>query len=70
MANTLRLHVTGMTCSGCGGAVTRALAKLAGVDTVAASHATETVDVTFDPERVTRAQIAARIDALGYTVGD
>lgn len=68
MPNTLRLRVTGMTCSGCEGAVTRALGKLPGVDAVAASHANETVEVTFDPDRVTRPEIEARIDALGYRV--
>ena len=69
MPDTLRLHVTGMTCSGCEGAVTRALTRLPGVDAVTASHANETVEVTFDPDRVTRPQIEGRIDALGYRVG-
>lgn len=69
MSQTLHLHVTGMTCGGCEAAVTRALLKIPGVEGVRASHTTESVDLQFDPERAAKAQITAKIESLGYTVG-
>ena len=69
MSDTIRLKVTGMTCSGCEAAVSRALRQLPGVDDVNASHAAEQVSVTFAPSRVTLADIGERIAALGYVIG-
>ena len=66
--NSIDFHVTGMTCGGCENAVTRALQQLPGVESVTASHAANRVAVTFDSARVTRAQLADRIEALGYRV--
>jgi copper chaperone CopZ len=68
MPDTIQLKVTGMTCAGCEAAVSRALQKLPGVDAVHASHAAAEVGVTFDASRVTPAEIAGRIAALGYEV--
>jgi len=68
MSETLRLRVSGMTFGGCENAVKRALAKMAGVESVTASHAEDSVTVTYDPARLTRAAIAGAIDALGYRV--
>lgn len=58
-----------MTCGGCEAAVTRALLRVPGVESAAASHADGQVQVTFDPERAGKAQLTARIEALGYAVG-
>jgi copper chaperone len=68
MAETLNLHVTGMTCGGCEDAVKRALTRLDGVADVVASHAEQRVTVMFDPGRVTPSAIAEKISVLGYTV--
>lgn len=68
MSDTIQLKVTGMTCSGCEAAVSRAVRQLPGVDAVNASHGAEQVGVTFDASRVTPAEIAERIAALGYEV--
>jgi copper chaperone CopZ len=68
MAETLDLHVTGMTCGGCENAVKRALGRLDGVVDVTASHADERVSVIFDAGRVTPDAIAEKIRAVGYTV--
>jgi copper chaperone len=68
MADTLQLHVTGMTCGGCENAVQRTLMKLAGVESVTASHAGNAVSVTYDPARVTAAAIRTAIRTLGYAV--
>jgi copper chaperone CopZ len=68
MTQTLQLTVTGMTCNGCESAVKRALQQIDGIEDVSASHAASLVGVTFDPEKVTRAMVKEKIEALGYDV--
>jgi copper chaperone CopZ len=68
MPETLQLTVTGMTCGGCENAVKHSLRQVNGVQEVRASHAANTVDVTFDETRVTPAVIRTTIEGLGYTV--
>ena len=65
---TLQLTVTGMTCGGCESAVKRALQQVEGVEDVSASHAANLVGVTYDPDKVTRAMVKEKIEALGYAV--
>ena len=60
------LRVTGMTCGGCENAVKRAVGKLAGVESVDASHAEQCVTVTFDAALVSLEAVKAKIAALGY----
>ena len=68
MMHTLTLNVTGMTCGGCENAVKRGLGRLEGVGEVIASHVASTVEVTFDPSRVSADEVRSRIGAMGYTV--
>ena len=68
MAETLNLHVTGMTCGGCENSVKRALARLEGVITVEASHSEQRVSVIYDAGRVTPDQLTEKIAAVGFTV--
>jgi copper chaperone CopZ len=68
MTETLQLTVTGMTCGGCESAVRRALQQVEGVEEVSASHAANLVGVTYDPDKVTRAMVKEKIEALGYDV--
>lgn len=68
MSDTIQFTVTGMTCGGCENAVKMALGRMAGVEAVAASHASNRVEVKADTTRVTRAILQERIEALGYTV--
>ena len=68
MNETVTLRVTGMTCGGCENAVKRAVAQLEGVSEVTASHQAEAVAVTYDPARVDRSAIEAKIQKLGYQV--
>ncbi len=65
---TEKLHVTGMTCGGCENAIKRAVGRLTGVSEVSASHAEQSVAVSYDPEKVTLEAIKSRIQALGYQV--
>jgi copper chaperone len=57
-----------MTCGGCENAVKRALQQIDGVREVSASHSANQVGVSFDADRVTRAMLKERIEALGYQV--
>jgi len=68
MTEILQLAVTGMSCSGCEGAVTRVLSKVDGVESVTADHTVNMVGVTFDPEKVTPSVIRQEIEGLGYDV--
>ncbi len=68
MVDTLRLSVSGMTCSGCENAVKRTLMKLDGVQEVSASHVEGQVIVQRDPQRATTDAIRRQIEALGYRV--
>ena len=68
MPETLKLHVTGMTCGGCENAVRLTLTQLKGVQAVTASHKQNSVDVTFDRGEVTLEKIKATIEDLGYQV--
>jgi copper chaperone CopZ len=65
---TQTLHVNGMTCGGCENAVKRAVAKLPGVVSVDASHATKMVTVDFDATQTQLDTIKAKIAMLGYQV--
>jgi copper chaperone CopZ len=68
MAETLQLTVTGMTCGGCENAVKRTLTQLRGVRDVRASHAANSVNVTFEEADITPAAIRTAIEGLGYQV--
>jgi copper chaperone CopZ len=68
MPAEVTLPVTGMTCGGCENAVKRAVGALAGVCAVTASHQSDEVSVTYDPDQVSRDQIITKIAALGYHV--
>ena len=68
MSDVLNLRVTGMTCGGCENAVSRTLLKLAGVESVTASHKAQSVRVNYKPESVTPAAIRSAIETLGYEV--
>ncbi len=65
---TVTLRVTGMTCGGCENAVRRALGRLEGVAAVEASHAQQSITVTFDPGKATIDAVKERIAEAGYTV--
>lgn len=66
-ARTVTLAVKGMTCGGCVFSTRKALTRLPGVTKADVSYAKATAVVTYDPSRVTVAQMVAAIKALGYT---
>ena len=66
---TQRLQVGGMDCTSCAMKIEGAVEKLAGVAEISVVVATGRLIVTYDPERVSEADIKQRVTALGYTIG-
>ncbi len=71
MAQTIEFVVTGeekMHCAGCEQRVGKALRRLAGVQAVRASAATQQVVVTFDPTQLSPEQVRVKLEQIGYEV--
>ena len=70
--STLIEHVTGsapdMSRGHCEAAIKEAVGALPGVVGVAADSASKRVEIDFDPDRVTMAQIETALDEAGYPV--
>jgi copper chaperone CopZ len=66
---TERLEVTGMTCSGCAGKVTRVLEELDGVSDVNVSLAAGEATVQFDERLASFDQLESAVKRAGYGVG-
>jgi Cu+-exporting ATPase len=64
----VRLRVVGMTCSSCAGRVERGLRGLPGVYLAAVNLANEQATVRFDPEQLSVADLARRVEDVGYGV--
>ncbi len=63
---TLRLPIGGMTCQGCVGSVERGLLAVAGVVGADVDLAEGAATIDFDPQRVTREQLADAVREAGY----
>lgn len=64
---TVTLAVKGMTCGGCVLGTRKVLTRLPGVAKADVSYEKGTAVVTYDPRKVTVAQMVAAIKTLGYT---
>ncbi len=64
---TVRLKVAGMTCAGCVLGTRTVLTRLPGVTKADVSYPRQEAVVTYDPAKVTVAQMVAAIKTLGYT---
>ncbi|GGL60622.1 heavy metal translocating P-type ATPase [Halocalculus aciditolerans] len=60
------IDVMGMSCASCSGSVRDAVAALDGVSSASANFATDGATVTYDPERVSMAEIYDAIRGAGY----
>src|SRR3990172_4556181 len=65
---SLSLPVQGMTCASCVAHVEGALKELPGVENVVVNLATNKASLTYNPTRVTLADMARAVDDVGYTV--
>lgn len=59
-------NVTGMTCAACQAAVDRAVRKLDGVESADVSLLSESMNVEYDPKKVTAEQIEEAVKSAGY----
>lgn len=59
------LGVTGMTCTSCSARVERKLNKLDGVEATV-NYATESAQVSYDPEKVDTEQLIKTVEGAGY----
>ena len=64
--DTVVLHVEGMTCGGCTMATRKVLERLAGVTKAEVSYERKRAVVTYDPRKVTVAQMIAAVATLKY----
>jgi Cu+-exporting ATPase len=65
-AARLHIPVGGMTCASCVEKVEKGLAGLEGVESATANFATDSVEVTYLPDRIAPNRITAEIKSLGY----
>ncbi len=65
---TQRMQVGGMDCTSCAVKIEGSIEKLAGVAEISVVVATGRLIVTYDPARVSEADIKQRVTALGYTI--
>jgi Cd2+/Zn2+-exporting ATPase len=65
---TQRMQVGGMDCTSCAMKIESSLEQLLGVAEISVVVATGRLIVTYDPERVSEADIKQRVTALGYTI--
>ncbi len=64
----LSVPVRGMTCASCVAHVERAIKELPGVSRVVVNLATSKATLTYDPAKVTLADVRAAVDHTGYLV--
>ena len=60
--------IEGMTCSACASRIERVVKKLEGVESANVNFASETLNVTYDEEKVDKEKITAAIEKAGYKV--
>ncbi|MGA0531211.1 heavy metal translocating P-type ATPase [Hansschlegelia sp. KR7-227] len=65
-ASALKLRIEGMDCGSCAAKIETAMRRLPGVADVEVSVAGESLSLTLDEDRTSRATIKAKIAALGF----
>ncbi|MBQ8427836.1 MAG: heavy metal translocating P-type ATPase, partial [Clostridia bacterium] len=61
-----KFSVTGMTCSACSSGIERTLNKKDGIEKCEVSLMTESMQVVYDPEKISREAIIRQVQSLGY----
>lgn len=65
---TLQAHIGGMDCGGCAKTIAANLQQLPGISEATVNFASERLNVIYDPQQTSEADIIERVTALGYTV--
>ncbi|WP_285907318.1 heavy metal translocating P-type ATPase [Pseudodesulfovibrio pelocollis] len=63
---SVQAQIKGMHCAACSGRIERAVGGMDGVEAVSVNLASETMDMTFDPEVTTLEAVAGRVVELGF----
>ena len=61
-----RYHVSGMTCSACSAHVEKAVNKLPGIEKASVNLLTETMEVSYEEEKLSSEEIVAAVEKAGY----
>lgn len=61
-----RYHVSGMTCSACSSHVEKAVNKLSGIEKASVNLLTETMEVSYEEEKLSSDEIVAAVEKAGY----
>ena len=61
--------MAGMHCAACSSRIERVVGAMPGVSSIAVNLADESARLTFDQARLSLDAIAARVAALGFTLG-
>ena len=57
-----RYHISGMTCSACSSHVEKTVNKLAGIEKASVNLLTETMEVSYDEEKLGREEIISAVE--------
>ena len=60
------LNITGMSCAACVRNVEQTIQKTQGVDKASVNFATEKLQVSFDPDKVSVDELIEKIEKKGY----
>ncbi|MFM1652850.1 heavy metal translocating P-type ATPase [Brevibacillus sp. B_LB10_24] len=66
ISRQITLHISGMTCAACANRIEKVLRKVNGVNTVQVNLAIEKAMISYQPDVINQADIAGRIEKLGY----
>mgnify|MGYP002513185387 FL=1 len=61
-----RYHISGMTCSACSSHVEKAVRKLEGMESASVNLLTETMEVSYDGEKLDQDKIRETVERAGY----
>ncbi len=63
-----QMRLEGLHCAGCAATIEKTVAKVNGVDAVQANFSSGKLKVTYDPVKVTYADLVACVEKIGYRV--
>ena len=68
MDKSIRLNISGMTCVNCQNKIKKTLNHTKGIISASVSYNNATADIVYDEERISRKEIIAAVESLGYEV--
>lgn len=70
LVTSLEFKIKGMTCVNCSSSIERALLLQRGVDQVKVHLETDSASVSYDPSVISPEEITARVESMGFELGD